>query len=97
MNPTELLEQVLAAMKDEYAFLEFDTAADEVEDQPMVGYDINFFCLDLSNTAWFRGFQREGTTYLLFCQAEDREMERVQPVLQAMTVSLLRNGEARGM
>ena len=97
VNPTELLEQVLAAMKDEYALLEFDTAADEVEDQPMVGYDINFFCLDLSNTAWFRGFQREGTTYLLFCQAEDREMERVQPVLQAMTVSLLRNGEARGI
>ena len=96
VNPTELLEQVLAAMKDEYAFLEFDTAADEVEDQPMVGYDINFFCLDLSNTAWFRGFQRDGTTYLLFCQAEDREMERVQPVLQAMTVSLLRNDEAQG-
>lgn len=97
VNPTELLEQVLAAMKDEYALLEFDTAADKFEDQSMVGYDINFFYLDLSNTAWFRGFQREGITYLLLCQAEDREMERVRPVLQAMTVSLLRNGEARGM
>tara|TARA_Y100000588_G_scaffold286457_1_gene304326 strand:- start:115 stop:549 length:435 start_codon:yes stop_codon:yes gene_type:complete len=91
VDPTELLEQVLATMKDEYAFLEFETAAENVENQTMVGYDLNFFCLDLSNTARFRGFQREGTTYLLFYQAEDREMERVQPVLQAMTVSLLRN------
>ena len=97
VNPTELLEQVLATMKDEYPELEFDTAADHVEDQPMVGYDLNFFCLDLSNTAWFRGFQREKTTYLLFCQAEDREMERVEPVLHAMTVSLLRNDRSRGM
>jgi hypothetical protein len=97
VNPTELLEQVLATMKDEYAELEFNTVTDNIEDQPMVGYDLNFFCLDLSNTAWFRGFQREEITYLLFCQAEDREMERVQLVLQAMTVSLLRNDQSRGM
>ena len=97
LDPTELLEQVLATMKDEYAFLEFETAAENVENQTMVGYDLNFFCLDLSNTAWFRGFQREKATYLLFCQAEDREMEQVEPVLHAMTVSLLRNNQGRGM
>ena len=55
----------------------------------MSGYDLNFFFLDLTNTAQIRWAQCEEAVYAIFCQAEDHEYERVGRIFQAMTVSLL--------
>ncbi len=55
----------------------------------LVGYDLNFFFLDLTNTARIRCVGTERATYTVFCQAEDREFERIEPVFRAMTTSLL--------
>jgi hypothetical protein len=87
---SELVDEALAAMQAEYPALEFDPVEDEIEEQTLIGYDINFFYLDLCNSAMIRSFQRNKTTYLLLCQAEDREMARAEPVFRAMTASLLR-------
>jgi hypothetical protein len=55
----------------------------------LVGYDLAFYCLDLTNTAHVRGLRFAHTTYTIYCQAEDREYERVKRVFEAMTVTLL--------
>ena len=39
----------------------------------LVGFDLNFFYLDLTNTACIRSLRVGGTTYTIFFQAEDRE------------------------
>ncbi len=87
-----LFDEALAALRTEYQDMETEPASDLlVEDRPLMGFDVNFICLDLTNTCWLRGFQADGATFLLLCQAEDREFAQVSPVFQAMLASLLRN------
>ena len=57
----------------------------------MVGFDLNFFYLDLTNTACIRSLRVERTTYTIFFQAEDREYAEIGLVFSAMTLSLLRS------
>ncbi len=86
----ELADEVLGAMQAEYPALENDPTDEIVEGTPVVGYELSFYCFDLTNTAWVRVFHREGATCLLLCQAEDREFDQVEPVFDAMTACLLK-------
>lgn len=87
-----LFDEALAALRTEYQDMETEPAGDLlVEDRQLAGFDVGFICLDLTNTCWLRGFQTDDATYLLLCQAEDREFAQVSPVFQAMLASLLRH------
>jgi hypothetical protein len=70
---------------------------DELDDEPtaetfagreMIGREMNFYCLDLTNTAVARSFATEQGSYLVFCQSDDREYALVAPVFEAITRSL---------
>lgn len=84
-----LLQEVLQAMQAEYPELEYEQADQWIDKQPLVGYDIQFLCFDLTSTALVRVFTHRGATCLVLAQAEDRELEVAEPVFQAMIVSLL--------
>lgn len=87
-----LFDEALAALRSEYKDMETEPVDETLaEDHQLVGFDVNFICLDLTNTCWLRGFQTDEATFLLFCQAEDRELAQVGLVFQAMLASLLRN------
>ena len=86
-----LFDEALAALRTEYHDMETEPADDTLEGQQLTGFDVNFICLDLTNTCWLRGFQTDDATYLLLCQAEDREFAQIAPVFQAMLASLLRH------
>lgn len=88
-----LFDEALSALRSLYREMEVTPASDLVEDRDITGFDVNFYCLDFTNTSWLRGFQTPTATYLLLCQAEDRELERVGPVFRAMLASVLRNME----
>jgi hypothetical protein len=79
----------LDAMQNEYEQLDSEEVEDYVVGHPLVGYDLNFYCLDLTNTALIRSFADETNTYLILCEAEDREYAAVEPVFKAITHSLL--------
>ena len=85
-----MLKTLLDALADEYQDIDSGAVSDQVESQAMVGYDVNFYCLDLTTSALIRGFQTLRASYVLLCQAEDREFTRVKPVFDAMTTSLVR-------
>jgi len=87
-----LFDEALAALRTEYSDMEVEPAAeDELEGYPLQGFDVRFICLDLTNTCWLRAVSTGSATYLLLCQAEDREFEQVRLVFHAMLASLLRN------
>lgn len=88
-----LFDEALSALRSVYKEMEVAPASDTLEDRLVAGFDVNFYCLDLTNTSWLRGFKTPSATYLLLCQAEDSELERVGPVFRAMLASLLRNIE----
>lgn len=92
-DPHRLTLQVLKAMREEYK----DVEADSVLEQKafgfeLVGFDLQFYCLDLLIGAAIRGTllgpNRKLTLIVMF-QAEDREFERLQVVSDAMLTNLL--------
>lgn len=86
-----LFDEVLSALRSEYQHIEVDPADEVIEGHLVTGFSVNFFCLDLTNTCWVRGFETPEANYLLVCQAEDREFEQVELVFRAMLSSVLRN------
>lgn len=89
-DPDSLSRAVLDQMRQEYRDLDSEAATDDVAGRPLCGYDLNFYCLDLTNTAQVRSLALPSATYVFFCQAEDRDWERISHVFAAMTTSLLR-------
>lgn len=85
-----MLKTVLDALADEYQDVDSKAVSDQIESQAMVGYNVNFYCLDMTTSAIIRGFQTLRASYVLLCQAEDREFAQIQPVFHAMTTSLVR-------
>lgn len=85
----ELSAAVVAQMKKEYQDLDSEPATDEVAGHGLSGFDMNFYCLDLTNTAQVRTLETPEALYLIFCQAEDREWDEIAPVFAAMTTSFV--------
>ena len=90
-DPDSLSRAVVEEMRAEYRDLDSEPAIDEVEDQSLAGFDLNFYCLDLTNTAQVRSLATPAATYVVFCQAEDREWERIAHVFAAMAASFMRS------
>ena len=91
-DPADLAKVALVALGDEYEDLDTEPAEETVAGQKLVGYDVNFYCLDLTSTAQIRACRRDGRTFLLLWQAEDREFDEVANVFRAITTSLLYPG-----
>jgi hypothetical protein len=91
-DPLKMADLALDALRAEYEDLDSEPAEETLEGQDLIGYDVNFYCLDLTNTGQIRVFRRGDRTYLLLWQAEDRDLARVVPVFHAITRSLLLDG-----
>lgn len=88
---TRLAKAALDAMREDYADLEAESAIQTLASREMVGYDMNFWYLDLTNTAVIRCLGNDQATYAVFFQAEDREFDRNRGVFDAITTSFLRS------
>lgn len=85
----ELIETVVEAMKHEYYSLEADDVCETIAGHELLGKNLAFYCLDLTNTAQIRTLQIAQFIYTIFCQGDDREFERVENVFKAITMSFL--------
>ena len=97
--PDELAEEAVEGMRQAYGEVDVEVAQDTVAGRDLVGFDINFFCMDLTSTAKVRCLRTEKATYVVFCQAEDADFERLARVFEAITANLvgnLRDGGAYG-
>ncbi|RLS34784.1 MAG: hypothetical protein DWH79_03685 [Planctomycetota bacterium] len=89
-DPDQLATAVVRQMQHEYQDLDIARATETLAGHALEGYDFNFYCLDLTNTAMVRTVSTTNSIHLIFCQAEDREWERVEPIFAAITASLVR-------
>lgn len=90
VDPVELVSQACDAMRQEYETFESARADSLIEGIATVGFEMNFYCLDLLVTARAQAFQIADTTCLVLYQAENREFDELEPVFGAITLSLLR-------
>lgn len=95
-EPLALADSVVETLKQEYPDFDEEPVRETLEGWELIGYEANFYCLDLTNTAQIRAVQSPYGTFVILTQAEDREFERLAPVFQAMTISLLRNSLGKG-
>lgn len=87
--PGELAAAVVREMREQYKELDSEAAEDDVDGRRLHGFDMNFYCLDLTNTAQVRTLETNDAIYLILCQAEDHDWERDAPVFAAMTKSFV--------
>jgi hypothetical protein len=87
-EPAALVEAVVSVIREEYDEVDVQAVDEPCGVYRAAGYDLNFYCLDLTNTAFVRGFQTAEATYVVLAQAEDRDLEVVEPVFRAISQSL---------
>jgi len=92
-----LVDQVLAALHDVYQDLDAEAISQDFGPCESIGYDVDFYCLDLTSSAMIRAVRTPQGTYVVLCQAEDQDYQRFEPVFQAITTSLLRGATADSM
>lgn len=85
----DLAAAVVEEMRSQYQELDSEAVEEGVGGRILRGFDLNFYCLDLTNTAQVRTLETPDAVYLLLCQAEDREWEETAPVFAAMTASFV--------
>ncbi|HND52071.1 MAG TPA: hypothetical protein PLV92_06735 [Pirellulaceae bacterium] len=85
-----LTAEALRAMREQYPDLEAEPILETIEGAEVVGFDMQFYCLDFVVTARVVSARRGEQTFVVFSQGEDRVYDRAAPVFQAMLVSLLR-------
>lgn len=90
LSPESLAEGALAAMRENYDELDAEAVEETIEGHDLVGYDMNFYCLDLTNTAMVRSYQTGTASLVVMFQADDREFASIEPIFRAITLSLLR-------
>ncbi|MCO6455634.1 MAG: hypothetical protein J5I93_10100 [Pirellulaceae bacterium] len=87
--PANLANQAVQAMAEEYQGLEAEPVRCELAGHDAPGFSMDFEYLDLIVRARVLQIQHGQHVFLVLCQGEDSEFERLEPVLLAITTSLL--------
>jgi len=88
-SPQRLVDAALKTMEQEYDELDAEAVSESWAGHACVGYDLNFYCFDLTNTAVVRALATEDSAFLILYQADDREFTETEPVFKAISASLL--------
>jgi hypothetical protein len=89
IDPLALAKGAVDGILEEYGDVDVEEAQQTISGRELVGYDLNFFCMDLTSTARVRCWRTSEATYSVFSQAEDKDFERLAQVFEAITASLL--------
>jgi hypothetical protein len=95
-DPGQLSGAVVSELREEYRELDAEPATEMIGGHDLVGFDLNFYCLDLTNTAQVRTLSTPEAIYLILCQAEDRDWDELAPVFAAITTSFLKGLDEPG-
>ena len=83
----ELADTALAALRDIYPELEEQSVSSTLAGLPCIGYDAEFFSLDLTNTCMIRAIALASGTLMVLAQVTDLEGHNLA-VLRAIMASL---------
>ena len=88
-DPMDVLRAVMVAFEDEYDELDAIELEVEIAMRRVVALELEFVCLELTNTARLHAFQTDRTTILVLYQLNDGESDDHEPILKQITQSLL--------
>ena len=76
-----------------YDELDVEERTESIDGRQIPCCEMNFYYLDLTNTATVRVISSNRAHYIVLWQAEDRDFADLQEVFAAMTVSLVQESE----
>jgi hypothetical protein len=88
-DPTDLVDEALAALREEYPTLHVIPASEIIDGQKAIGHDVEFMSLDLNNAGTIRAFRTPRRTIFTLAQwSDDLEGEEAEQALKALRRSL---------
>jgi len=89
-SPEALAKSARQVMMEEYRDLESVPTTKMIAGRTLSGYDMDFMCFDLVNTAMILCFEENERTYAIFWQADDRQLSGIcEDVFNAITFTLI--------
>lgn len=82
------IEKAKQTMEAEYDQIEQEPVHKRIGDKQLIGVTQRFVYLDLIVTSHLLAFTSNGCTYLIQIQAEDRDMNRLEQVFEAVLTSI---------
>ena len=86
--PSEMADEALSAMKDEYPNLDASPAIETIDGHKAVGHDIEFFSLDLIGGCLIRCFRTARRTVMIFGQWSEAEDCDPEDAIRAIRMSI---------
>lgn len=86
--PSEMADEALSAMREEYPELDAVPALETIGGHRAVGHDVEFISLDMTNTCAIRCFRTPRRTVLVFGQWSDLEADESEAQIQGFRRSL---------
>jgi len=91
-----VVNTAISAFREEYDDLDVYEAYASLCGRQTLARDLEFFCLELLNSAWIRAFTTPDFTALILFQANDLELTVSEPLFKRMSQSLTCNGAGLG-
>jgi hypothetical protein len=92
-SPQQVLDSAVEAFQEEYSEVDVYPSAARTGERAGLARDVDFVCFELINSAFLRAFQTERFTVLVLYQGFDGELETTRPLLEAISASLIFEGE----
>lgn len=86
--PPQAVESCVAAFKEEYEDIEVSEPDCAMAEMPAYSRDLEFVCMELTNTAGLRSVRTTEFTLLVWWQGTDHELEECRAMFDHMTDSL---------
>ena len=86
-----LARHVVQAIQNEYEQCEFEPMVRRIGEHEVDGFELNFYCLDFLITAHVLNVHSTQGQLAVLYQAESRDFDRLQPVFDAISASLLQH------
>jgi hypothetical protein len=87
-DPGEVADTILETLREEYADLDDDPFEEVVNKRLISGHDVQFFALDLSNTARIRSFRTFTRTITIYGQWSDLVDDEASDLAETITRSV---------
>jgi hypothetical protein len=87
-DPALIADSALEAMREEYPDLDAVPVVETLDEHRATGHDVDFFSLDISNSACIRCFDTPRRTVLVFGQWSDLGEENLPELVDGMLRSL---------
>jgi len=94
LNFAEAVEKAHQVMLAEYDEVESEDSSRTIAEREFEVVALRFVYLDFLIVSELFSFLLNGATYLVQIQGEDRDIEKLQPVFQAMLTSLFQKAES---